>query len=122
MPHSAKTGPRWNHWRFFAVLESAVGSALDRPVRLVAACHPPKRGSVALQNLAPRQQLATYTRGQKRPQVAREERSFWVALSRVWSGWQSVLVVVKPATVVLATVVVRRRMLEEIDEDKTWRL
>jgi hypothetical protein len=57
------------------------------------------RGSVALKNLALRQQLATYTSAGKRLQLTREERSFWVALSRVWSGWRSVLVVVKPATV-----------------------
>jgi len=46
------------------------------------------RGSLALENLALRQQLATYARGQKRPRLKREERVFWVALSRVWAGWQ----------------------------------
>jgi hypothetical protein len=58
------------------------------------------RGSVALENLALRQQLATYARTQKRPQLKPAERSFWVALSRLWGGWGSVLVVVKPATVI----------------------
>ena len=56
------------------------------------------RGSVALENLALRQQLASYARAQKHPQLKPEERSFWVALSRLWAGWRSVLVVVKPAT------------------------
>ena len=58
------------------------------------------RGSVVLENLALRQQLATYARGRKRPQLEPEERSFWVALSRLWRGWSSALVVVKPATVI----------------------
>jgi putative transposase len=58
------------------------------------------RGAMALENLALRQQLATYARGRKRPQLKPEERSFWVALSRLWTGWSSALVVVKPATVI----------------------
>ena len=49
------------------------------------------RGSVALENLALRQQLATYARGRKRPQLKPEERSFWVALSRLWARWSSAL-------------------------------
>jgi len=58
------------------------------------------RGSLALENLALRQQLATYARRQKRPQLKPEERAFWVALSRVWQGWRSPLAFVKPATVI----------------------
>ena len=37
-----------------------------------------QRGALVLENLALRQQLATYARGQKRPQVKPEERLFWV--------------------------------------------
>jgi hypothetical protein len=58
------------------------------------------RGSLALENLALRQQLATYTRTQKRPRLMPGDRAFWVALSRVWQGWRSPLAFVKPATVV----------------------
>ena len=58
------------------------------------------RGSLALENLALRQQLATYARGQKCPRLKPQERAFWVALSRVWSEWRSPLVFVKPATVI----------------------
>jgi len=57
------------------------------------------RGSLALENLALRQQLATYARTQKRPRLKPEERAFWVALSRVWQDWRSPLLFVKPATV-----------------------
>ena len=58
------------------------------------------RGSLALENFALRQQLATYARGHKRPRLKPEERVFWVALSRVWSEWRSPLAFVKPATVI----------------------
>ena len=58
------------------------------------------RGSLALENLALRQQLATYTRTQKRPRLMPGDRAFWVALSRVWQGWRSPLALVKPATVI----------------------
>jgi putative transposase len=57
-------------------------------------------GAVVLENLALRQQLATYSRGGKRPQVKPEERLFWAVLSRVWPGWRSALLMVKPATVI----------------------
>jgi putative transposase len=58
------------------------------------------RGSLALENLALRQQLATYTRTHKRPRRMPGDRAFWVALSRVWQGWRSPLALVKPATVI----------------------
>jgi hypothetical protein len=48
--------------------------------------------SVALENLALRQQLANLRRG--------IDRAFWLALSRLWSRWADVLVIVKPDTVV----------------------
>ena len=53
-----------------------------------------------MENLALRQQLATYARGHKRLQVSREERLFWAVLSRVWRDWRSALLMVKPATVI----------------------
>ena len=59
-----------------------------------------QRGALVLENLALRQQLATYARGQKRPQVKPEERLFWVVLSKGWCGWRSTLLIVKPATVI----------------------
>jgi len=57
------------------------------------------RSDLVLENLALRQQLATYARRQKRPRLKPEERAFWVALSRVWQGWRAPLAFVKPATV-----------------------
>jgi putative transposase len=55
---------------------------------------------LVLENLALRQQLATYTRTGKRPCLKPHERKFWVALSARWSGWRSPLLIVKPATVI----------------------
>ena len=58
------------------------------------------RAALALENAALRQQLAVYLRKQKRPQRRAGDRIFWMALSRVWSGWEVALAVVKPATVI----------------------
>jgi putative transposase len=53
-----------------------------------------------IENLARRQQLATYRSPGKRPKLKPRDRLFWVLLRRFWSGWRSVLVIVQPETVV----------------------
>jgi transposase InsO family protein len=58
------------------------------------------RSALALENLALRQQLAVLRRRRPRPPFAWTDRLFWVSLSRAWSRWRDVLVLVKPATVV----------------------
>jgi transposase InsO family protein len=50
--------------------------------------------------LALRQQLAIYAHKHRRPRVSPLDRAFWVALSRWWPRWRTVLVVVQPETVV----------------------
>jgi transposase InsO family protein len=55
---------------------------------------------LAAENLAIRQQLAVLQRQSKRPKLKNRERIFWVWLSRFWSNWKSVLVIVQPDTVV----------------------
>jgi putative transposase len=55
---------------------------------------------LAWENLALRQQLAVATRSHKRPRLRATDRFFWVLLSRLWKGWRSALVIVKPDTVV----------------------
>jgi len=47
-----------------------------------------------------RQQLAILQRARPRPKLRNRDRLFWVVLSRLWNGWQSVLLIVSPATVV----------------------
>jgi putative transposase len=58
------------------------------------------RASLVTENLALRQQLAVLTRSVKRPRLRRRDRLFWTWLSRFWPGWKTVLVIVKPETVI----------------------
>ena len=55
---------------------------------------------LALKNLALRRQLAVLKRSPKRPKLTHADRAFWVALSRLWTGWQHALILVKPETVI----------------------
>jgi len=52
------------------------------------------------ENLALRQQLAVLHRSRNRPRLRCRDRLFWIALSRLWQDWRSILVIVKPATVI----------------------
>ena len=55
---------------------------------------------LALENLAWRQQLAVLRQKTKRPKLTNADRAFWVALSRLSTGWQHALILVKPETVI----------------------
>jgi putative transposase len=56
--------------------------------------------ALLFRNLALRQQLTVYKRKQRRPGLMNRDRLFWALLSRLWSDWRSVLVIVKPDTVI----------------------
>jgi putative transposase len=58
------------------------------------------RLTLAAENLALRQQLAVLNRITKRPQLCKQDRLFWVILSKLWKNWREVLLIVKPQTVV----------------------
>jgi putative transposase len=58
------------------------------------------RASLALEDLALRQQLVNLRRTSGRPRIRKSDRAFWLVLCRLWSRWADVLVVVKPDTVV----------------------
>ncbi len=58
------------------------------------------RATLALENVALRQQLAVYLRSNHRARLRTEDRLFWVALRRLWPDWTRALVIVKPETVV----------------------
>ena len=58
------------------------------------------RESLVLENLALRQQLATYLRPCRRPRLRRFDRAFWVLLSKLWREWSTTLIIVKPQTVI----------------------
>ena len=49
------------------------------------------RQDQAIVELALRQQLAVYARRHPRPRLSPVDRAFWVALSRLWPQWKSVL-------------------------------
>ncbi|MGB5813030.1 MAG: helix-turn-helix domain-containing protein [Polyangiales bacterium] len=55
---------------------------------------------LALENLALRQQLAVLKSTAKRTKLSTTDHVFWVALSRLWTGWQHALILVKPETVI----------------------
>jgi putative transposase len=55
---------------------------------------------VALENAALRQQFALFKRDVKRPKLRRWDRLFWIGLRAIWKDWKSVLVVVRPETVI----------------------
>jgi transposase InsO family protein len=58
------------------------------------------REDLVLENLALRQQIEILQRTGRHPRATKADRVFWVALSKVWSGWRDALVVFTPATVV----------------------
>jgi len=70
--------------------------SIFRFVRLLLSGH----GAVAMENAALRLQLAAFQRMRKRPALTTFDRLFWVGLSRVWRGWRSPLLYVKPDTVI----------------------
>ena len=58
------------------------------------------RGVLQLENLALRHQIGVLQRSaRKRPKLNPGDRRLWVLLSRIWCDWRSVLVIVKPETV-----------------------
>jgi putative transposase len=58
------------------------------------------RADLVIENLALRQQLSVLRRDSKRPRLRHLDRAFWLLLSRIWSGFADVLVIVKPDTIV----------------------
>ena len=58
------------------------------------------RADLGLEILALRQQVAILKRKRPRPLLNSSDRLFWVLLRQCWSSWKSVLIVVKPDTVV----------------------
>jgi hypothetical protein len=75
--------------RWLPILVAAVASVLKT------------RAALQLENVALRHQIGVLQRSaKKRPKLSAADRLLWVWLSRVWRGWRSALVIVKPDTVV----------------------
>ena len=58
------------------------------------------RYNLGLEILALRQQLGVLKRKRPHPRLQIQGRMLWILLRRLWPGWGSVLVIVKPETVV----------------------
>jgi hypothetical protein len=58
------------------------------------------RMALQVEVLALRHQLAVYQRTGRRPRLGPADRILWAWLSRAWSGWRDVLVLVQPGTVI----------------------
>jgi putative transposase len=59
------------------------------------------RAALQLEVLALRHQLQVLQRSRpRRLQLAKTDRCLWVLLSRIWSGWRTAIVIVKPETVI----------------------
>jgi len=58
------------------------------------------RRSLAIENLALRHQLAVYSASKIRPKLSDQDRKFWVWMSSLYKDWKSILVIVKPETVI----------------------
>jgi hypothetical protein len=50
--------------------------------------------------LALRQQLSVYKRKAMKPRLRNSDRLFWSLLSKIWTGWPSELILVRPETVI----------------------
>jgi putative transposase len=58
------------------------------------------RYNLSLEIISLRQQLGVLKRKNPRPHLRMADRVFWILLRRMWPRWSSVLVIVKPETVV----------------------
>jgi transposase InsO family protein len=58
------------------------------------------RSTLAAENLALRQQLASLQHLGRKPTITRFDRLFWVLLSKTWSRWKEMLCIVQPETVI----------------------
>src|SRR6266487_440141 len=58
------------------------------------------RLALVTENLALRHQLVVLHRSTNRPRLRHRDRLFWLALSHSWRDWRSILVIVKPETVI----------------------
>src|SRR3981189_2258861 len=58
------------------------------------------RAALQLEVLALRHQLQVLQRSRRRIRLVKADRWLWALLSRIWTGWRSALVIVKPETVI----------------------
>jgi hypothetical protein len=78
------------------------GNGLRLPILVAAFSSLLKtRATLQLENIALRHQIGILQRSaKKRAKLSAADCLLWVWLSRVWTGWRSALVIVKPDTVI----------------------
>jgi hypothetical protein len=86
------------HLRRWVIASSAMGFWLKMMANFVVSLFKVRK-DLALENLALRQQLAVLNRNAKRPQFTDADRLFWVFYSKISDGWQQVLVIAWPRTI-----------------------
>src|SRR6266545_1794479 len=88
------------------LVDSISGAACDTSMFIFSALYQLLRSLLVprlvlvTENLALRQQLLVLRRSTKRPGLRYRDRFFWVSLSHLWRDWRSILVIVKPETVI----------------------
>jgi putative transposase len=65
---------------------------------LISGCQ--SRRLLLLENLALRHQLAVLWRRSRKPKLGQADRLLWLALRRLWPGWQKGLLLFQPQTVI----------------------
>ena len=58
------------------------------------------RATLVAETLALRHQIGVLQRSVRRPRIRKRDRASWAVLSRLWRDWSSLLVIVKPETVI----------------------
>jgi hypothetical protein len=58
------------------------------------------RAALQLEILALRHQLGVLQRSVKRPKLSPADRFLWAWLSSVWNGWEALVSIIRPATVI----------------------
>jgi transposase InsO family protein len=98
----SKTSKELNHRDLYFFPEIIPSMPISLAVLIASLCSIVRsRAELQLENLALRHQINVLRRStKKRPTLSTRDRLFWVYLSRIWLDWRSVLVIVKPETVV----------------------
>ena len=81
------------------MVSAELRTLLDSVVGIVALAFR-TRVSMQLEILALRHRPTVYQRSEAKPRLKPADRLLWAWLSRMWAGWQAVLVFVEPATVI----------------------
>jgi hypothetical protein len=76
--------------------------------------------NLTVENMALRQQIIVLKRNRKPPVLKERDRLFWVILSRIWSGWRDVVLIVQPDTVVRWHKRVFERLLADLCALRIW--